>query len=613
MGKYRRILGTFALNILVILSILIPLCLPTPVQAATAILTVTGESGYSTGGSISYVGLAANYTNLNSDDADTSYCRFYPGDSFIESAWTVSTLTGVTSINSVTIYYKASLSGTDRFRYSFVRIAGINYYSDASTVVPDAGYYLYSYTWAVNPATGVAWTQSDVNSSYYGLRLNGIGATDYHITWLYGSVDYVAAVPTISTVAASTPTYTGGSHNATLNGNISSAGGSPVTQRGFVWSATSNSTSPGNIVPPVNYTSNWTEGSSSWGIGAFTHNVGGLTKGATYYFRAYANNIYGWAWGDELSFTALTDPSITTAAATLISTTTARMNANLVNSGGVSCSVRFLRGTVTGVYTSNTTAIAGYTTGQSPYADLAGLTIGTTYFYRVEATNSVSTVLGSEVSFTTSTGVNEPTNLQGIPSSNAISLLWIRGAGSTNTYIVAKTGGYPTSKTDGTVVYNSTSNSYKYSGLTSGITYYFMAWGESGGYYSTSNVTLMATTSASTASSSDLPDPITPDSWFQSPDYTNMSSAPFYAIFNFAFECFDLPKSTGWYMCALVFSVAVGIFFYSSLGNQNLFLSVMAVGVSMVIMSMLKLVPLWNILPFAIIAVTGIFVGERRG
>jgi hypothetical protein len=91
-----------------------------------------------------------------------------------------------------------------------------------------------------------------------------------------------------------------------------------------------------------------------------------------------------------------------------------------------------------------------------------------------------------------------------------------------------------------------------------------------------------------------------------------MSEMPFYPILNFAFESFELPKATGWYFAALFFSVAVGILFYTSLGNSNLFLSVCVVGVTIVFMAIIQLVPLWHILPFAIFAITGIIVGERR-
>lgn len=590
------------------------MCIPYPVQAATATLSVTGESGYTLNGGGTYVGGATNYTNLNSDDGDTSYLNVnaYVGSN-VERAWTQTTLSGASTINSVKVYYKV------RGNYQvavFARISGVNYYATQHGIT--SSYTLYSYTWSTNPATGVAWTQSEINSTYFGYKQfdgGGVFSSYGYLTYYYVVVDYIAALPSITTSAASTPTYSGGSHNCTLNGSVANDGGTSVTERGFVYGTTSNSTNPGNIVPPATYTSNWTEGSSSFGTGAFSHNIGGLTIGTTYYVRAFAKNTTGYAYGDEVSFTTLSNPAITTMAATLVTSTTARLNSTLSNSGGEACSVRFLVGTVSGVYTANTTAVAGYTTGQSPYADLTGLVIGTQYFFRAEATNSVSTQLGSELNFTTSTGVNEPSNFSGVAQPTSISLLWTKGTGATNTLVVRKTGSYPTSKTDGTSVYTGTTNSYKDTGLTPGTTYYYMAWGQSGAFYSTANVTLLITTLPATSTSTDtsMPDVTTPDLWFQSPDYTNMANFPLYTIINFALEAFEVPKSTGWYIIALIFAVACGILFYSSFENSNIFLSVMVVGAVIVFEAMLKLVPLWNIVPFAIVAIAGIFVGERRG
>lgn len=584
------------------------MCLPYSANASTIALVVTGEGVNLSG---TYSGGATNYTNLNSDDGDTSTIW---GVFQQKHDWDVTTFSfSLAPINSVTVYAKASKPVTSSYTHLwlYTRIGATEYFS-GDNYIASTGYALYSYTWTTNPSTGLVWTASDINNATFGVRM-GVDGNPIYVTLFYVSVDYTYDVPAVTTSAASTPTYSGGSHNCTLNGVISSEEGTLVTERGFVYGTTSNSTNPGNIVTPATYTSNWTEGSSSFGTGAFSHNIGGLTAGTTYYVRAFAKNTVGYAYGDEVSFITLAAPTITTMAATLVTTTTARINSTLSNSGGEACSVRFLVGTASGVYTANTTAVAGYTTGQSPYADLTGLVIGTQYFFRAEATNSYATTLGSELNFTTSTGVNEPTSFSGVAGTNSVSLLWVKGTGTTNTIIVRKTGSYPTSRTDGTSVYSSSLTSYKDTGLTSGTTYYYMAWGNSGTYYSTSNATLMITTLASSTSGEDLPVPTTPDSWFQSPDYTNMAEFPLYSIINFAFECFEVPKSTGWYLLALLFAVACGIFFYSSFENSNIFLSFMVVGAVIVIESMVKLVPLWNIIPFAIVAIAGIFVGERRG
>jgi hypothetical protein len=528
------------------------------------------------------------------------------------------TFTGVGVITSVTNYVAATLNdgglgGAAGTLRPYCEIGGVKYLSgtfiSVSSSSPSSSG---TATWATNPSTGLVWTKSQVDATTFGVQIfSGVGLYSFTISGTGTvTVNYTLIVPSVTTDEADTPTYSGGSHNVTLNGQITSTGGATPDMQGFAWSTTSNATAPGNIVPPATYTTNWTTSAS--GTGAFEHNVGSLTKDTTYYYRAYAHNSQGWAWGDEIDFTTLDDPSITTSAASQVTSSTARLNASVTDDGGQECEVRFLRGTATGVYTSNTTAVDGYTTGESPYVDISGLAVATTYYVRAEITNDVSTQLGAEITFTTESGVSEPTGLKAIPNATSVSLTWTKGTGSNKTLIMYKAGSYPTSKTDGTQAYFDTKSSTVKTGLTTGTTYYVMAWGETSGLYSTSNTTTMFTTLATTATSATIVAPPANDMWFQSPDYTNMRYTLFYEIVNFAGNSFQVPLSTWWYMLALLICVTAGIFFYSSLGNHNLFLSILVVGGMIMVMVLIKLVPLWNLLPFVVIALAGIFVGERR-
>jgi uncharacterized protein (TIGR02145 family) len=82
---------------------------------------------------------------------------------------------------------------------------------------------------------------------------------------------------------------------ATLNGSITDDGGGTVTASGFQW-GTSN---------------DWTQAASVSGSstsGNMTANLTGLSKGVTYYFRSYATNEAGTAYGSEKQFTTLTGP-----------------------------------------------------------------------------------------------------------------------------------------------------------------------------------------------------------------------------------------------------------------------------------------------------------------
>jgi uncharacterized protein (TIGR02145 family) len=74
-------------------------------------------------------------------------------------------------------------------------------------------------------------------------------------------------------------------------GDISSDGGSPVTNRGVLWSTNENPTVETN----QGITSDGT------GMGKFNSNLTGLTPGFRYYIRAYATNKIGTNYGNQIS------------------------------------------------------------------------------------------------------------------------------------------------------------------------------------------------------------------------------------------------------------------------------------------------------------------------
>jgi formylglycine-generating enzyme required for sulfatase activity len=97
------------------------------------------------------------------------------------------------------------------------------------------------------------------------------------------------SLPTVSTVSASV----GASNSAAVSGNVSDDGGSMVTSRGIVWSAS----------PAPDLTDN--NSASGTGTGAFTVSIDikTLDLATTYYVRAYATNAAGTAYGVEQQLT----------------------------------------------------------------------------------------------------------------------------------------------------------------------------------------------------------------------------------------------------------------------------------------------------------------------
>jgi hypothetical protein len=93
--------------------------------------------------------------------------------------------------------------------------------------------------------------------------------------------------PTVTTASVTSIT----TNSARCGGKVITDGGSEVTSRGVCWSNSAN---------PTTVDSHTTNGT---GTGAFTSLITGLTPNTTYYARAYATNLAGTAYGNEVMFT----------------------------------------------------------------------------------------------------------------------------------------------------------------------------------------------------------------------------------------------------------------------------------------------------------------------
>lgn len=139
-------------------------------------------------------------------------------------------------------------------------------------------------------------------------------------------------------------------------------------------------------------------------VGAFTYNLGSLTCGTTYHYRAFATNTDGTAYGADQSFiTSACPPDMTiqTDPASLVGENAAQLNGNITSSGTTIVSRGFEWGT--------TIAYGNTIFDPTPWGFLPGayalplssLTCSTTYHYRAVATNGTGTYYGGDQSFTT--------------------------------------------------------------------------------------------------------------------------------------------------------------------------------------------------------------------
>lgn len=120
---------------------------------------------------------------------------------------------------------------------------------------------------------------SDISLSNLGTFIGIEEGEQISLTDFYGAS---STTPTVQTNAASSVTSTG----MTLNGNVTAAGSTAVTDKGFYFGTNAS------------YASN-TKISVGTGTGAYTSARTGLTAGTTYYINAYAVNSQGESVGAQ--------------------------------------------------------------------------------------------------------------------------------------------------------------------------------------------------------------------------------------------------------------------------------------------------------------------------
>lgn len=228
--------------------------------------------------------------------------------------------------------------------------------------------------------------------------------------------------PTVTTNAATSVGTTTATLNGTVNANSSSTA---VT---FQYGLDTNYGST------VTATQSPVTGSSNTSVSA---NITGLTPNTTYHYRVVGTNAGGTTNGADQTFTTTPlAPTATTNAATNVGTTTATLNAT-VNANGASTTVTFQYGLDTN-YGSSVTATQSPVTGSSNTAvsaNLTGLSPGTTYHYRVVATNSGGTTNGADQTFTTTAAytISGQITKDGAALSGATVTLGGSSSGSTTT------------------------------------------------------------------------------------------------------------------------------------------------------------------------------------
>jgi hypothetical protein len=129
-----------------------------------------------------------------------------------------------------------------------------------------------------------------------------------------------------------------------------------------------------------------------------------LMPGTTYYFRANATNLAGTVSGAIAQFTTLGGAPIVASAAASSIASDSVVVAGTVNANSVATQAFFQLSTVPDFSSLAATIVAGDVIGEetaSLSANFTGLVPGTTYFWRLAATNSAGTSVGATLTFAT--------------------------------------------------------------------------------------------------------------------------------------------------------------------------------------------------------------------
>lgn len=212
--------------------------------------------------------------------------------------------------------------------------------------------------------------------------------------------------PVLTTNSASSVLSTA----ATLNGEITSDGGSSVTARGFVYSTSDNTPTIGE--------GGVTDQASGSGTGTFNSSVSSLSPNTTYYYQAYATSASGTSYGGVVSFTTLkAEPSAQATSLVFSSITTSSFSTAFTAATGSPDGYLVVRSTsasLSGNPVDGTTYTAGNSLGGGTVVSVgstisgisnSSLSAGMTYYTFVFAYNNS----GSNIDYRTTSPLSAST------------------------------------------------------------------------------------------------------------------------------------------------------------------------------------------------------------
>ncbi len=257
---------------------------------------------------------------------------------------------------------------------------------------------------------------SETNISGFGFFAE---SSTGNAAWIYiddleysNSLPFITA-PTVTSAAATSVSLTG----ATFNGNVTSDGGSSITERGFVYKTTSD----------VAISDNKTAVSGT--TGTYTLDLATLSVNTRYYFKSYAINAFGTTLSsDEQNFWTLANvPS----APTVNNPTTTTLDVSLSVNSNPPMTEFAIHETTVGLYVQANGSLGVTAVWQTASTwgtkTVTGLSQNTAYTFLAKARNgaNIETTFGSTANETTLCATTEDfSNLPTASSGSYLSRSW---------------------------------------------------------------------------------------------------------------------------------------------------------------------------------------------
>lgn len=296
-------------------------------------------------------------------------------------------------------------------------------------------------------SSSIGLTFSATGTNTFRISVSGSGNTNINNQYFDWTVNSGSAVvkPTLSAVTISNTTST----STSASFSVTNTGGATVTAQGCEFS-TSNF---GTVVKSFTGTSG---------------SVTGLSPNTTYYARAYATNSAGTGYSAVKSFTTLAGtPVLSAVTISNVTTTGASASFSVTNTGGATITSNAIKASLTNFGTAVSTI-------SSTSGSFSGLSPGTLYYVRAEASNGTNTGYSAVTSLSTSPTVtiNPLSNADG---TSVILNKVITGSTTAIYYNLYDANGTAlvTNAAEGSTVSGYSFNAGVVSGLTPGVKYGF--------------------------------------------------------------------------------------------------------------------------------------------